>query len=158
MRNRWLHGASILTIALTAASAAIAQTSAETEVEEVIISARKTEEKLKDVPIAATVLDAAAIQDQGGVRTMQDLLANAPAVHFLDTTSPTNSEVTIRGSGTSRGTNAEAAVGLYRNGAYVGGGTVGGRSFSRLDLFDVERAEVLRGTQGAQTAACGSEY
>lgn len=149
MRNRWLHGASILTIALTAASAAIAQTSAETEVEEVIVSARKTEEKLKDVPIAATVLDAAAIQDQGGVRTMQDLLANAPAVHFLDTTSPTNSEVTIRGSGTSRGTNAEAAVGLYRNGAYVGGGTVGGRSFSRLDLFDVERAEVLRGTQGA---------
>ena len=52
---------------------------------------------------------------------MEDLLADAPAVHFLDTTSPTNSEVTIRGSGTSRGTKAEAAVGLYRNGAYVGG-------------------------------------
>ncbi|MFN9944151.1 MAG: TonB-dependent receptor plug domain-containing protein, partial [bacterium] len=89
------------------------------------------------------------IRDQGGVRTMEDLLANAPAVHFLDTTSPTNSEVTIRGSGTSRGTNAEAAVGLYRNGAYVGGGSVGGRTFSRLDLFDVARAEILRGTQGA---------
>ena len=135
-------------LATSLGSAAVAQTGAN-EIEEVVVSARKTEEKLKDVPIAATVLDASVIRDQGGVRTMEDLLANAPAVHFLDTSSPTNSEVTIRGSGTSRGTNAEAAVGLYRNGAYVGGGTGGGRTFSRLDLFDVERAEVLRGTQGA---------
>lgn len=149
MPKHWLCGVSLLTLALGASSAAMAQTATANEVEELTVTARKTEEKLKDVPIAATVLDVQAIQDQGGVRTMQDLLANAPAVHFLDTTSPTNSEVTIRGSGTSRGTNAEAAVGLYRNGAYVGGGTLGGRSFSRLDLFDVERAEVLRGTQGA---------
>lgn len=137
-----------LLLASSAGTSAWAQTRG-VEVEEVVVSARKTEEKLKDIPIAATVLDAQVIRDQGGVRTMEDLLANAPAVHFLDTTSPTNSEVTIRGSGTSRGTNAEAAVGLYRNGAYVGGGTAGGRTFSRLDLFDVQRAEVLRGTQGA---------
>jgi iron complex outermembrane receptor protein len=121
----------------------------ETEVQQVVVTARKREELLRDIPIAATVVDQAAITDQGGIRTMEDLLANAPAVHFLSTTSPVNSEVTIRGSGTSRGTNAEAAVGLYRNGAYVGGGTLGGRSFSRWDLFDIERAEVLRGTQGA---------
>ena len=145
-----LTGASLGALALACVSPAAAQQSRPvTDVEEVVVSARKTEERLRDVPIAATVLDTASIRDQGGVRTMEDLLANAPAVHFLNTTSPTNSEVTIRGSATSRGTNAEAAVGLYRNGAYVGGGTVGGRSFSRLDLFDVERAEILRGTQGA---------
>lgn len=149
MNIRRLGQVSSLAILMaTTATSAWAQSSA-TEVEEVVVSARKIEEKLRDVPIAATVLDETVIRDQGGVRTMEDLLANAPAVHFLDTTSPTNSEVTIRGSGTSRGTNAEAAVGLYRNGAYVGGGTLGGRSFSRLDLFDVARAEVLRGTQGA---------
>lgn len=119
------------------------------EVQAVVITARKTEELLRDIPIAATVVDQTAINDQGGIRTMEDLLANAPAVHFLNTSSPVNSEVTIRGSGTSRGTNAEAAVGLYRNGAYIGGGTLGGRAFSRWDLFDLERAEVLRGTQGA---------
>ncbi|MFN9847217.1 MAG: TonB-dependent receptor [Alphaproteobacteria bacterium] len=150
MNIRLLGHASTLAILMAAGTfvTAHAQTPSN-EIEEVVVSARKTEEKLKDVPIAATVLDEAVIRDQGGVRTMEDLLANAPAVHFLDTTSPTNSEVTIRGSGTSRGTNAEAAVGLYRNGAYVGGGSVGGRTFSRLDLFDVARAEILRGTQGA---------
>ena len=143
--------ASVLALVVAAAGvSAQAQTAARpNDLEEVVISARKTEEKLRDVPIAATVLDATTIADQGGVRTMEDLLANAPSVHFLNTTSPTNSEVTIRGSGTSRGSNAEAAVGLYRNGAYVGGGTAGGRTFSRLDLFDVERFEILRGTQGA---------
>lgn len=150
MHTHWLGRASTLALLLAAGGGSCAWAQAQPQVvEEVVVSARKTEEKLKDVPIAATVLDANTIRDQGGVRTMEDLLANAPAVHFLDTTSPTNSEVTIRGSGTSRGTNAEAAVGLYRNGAYVGGGTAGGRTFSRLDLFDVERAEVLRGTQGA---------
>jgi len=131
---------------LMAASQAGAQTS---EISEVVVSARKTEEKLRDVPIAATVVDAQIIADQGGARTLQELLANTPAVYFLNTSSPTNSEVTMRGSGTGRATTAETAVGLYRNGAYVGGGSFGGRSFARLDLFDLERVEVLRGTQGA---------
>jgi iron complex outermembrane receptor protein len=146
-----LGRASILAMTVAAAAGAAQAQSrpADTVVEEVVVSARKTEEKLRDVPIAATVLDATMIAEQGGLRTMDDLLANAPGVHFLNTSSPTNSEVTMRGSGTSRGTNAEAAVGLYRNGAYVGGGTAGGRTFSRLDLFDIQRAEVLRGTQGA---------
>jgi iron complex outermembrane receptor protein len=57
-------------------------------VEEVVVSARKREERLRDVPIAATVLDESAIADQGGLRTIEDLIANAPAVHFLDTSSP----------------------------------------------------------------------
>ena len=126
MDIRLLGHASSLAILLATGTGVAARAQAPSnEIQEVIVSARKTEEKLKDVPIAATVLDETAIRDQGGVRTREDLLADAPAVHFLDTTSPTNSEVTIRGSGTSRdtnrGTKAEAAGGLYRNGAYVGG-------------------------------------
>ena len=115
------HASSLAMLLATGTGVAARAQAPSNEIQEVIVSARKTEETLKDVPIAATVLDETAIRDQGGVRTMEDLLADAPAVHFLDTTSPTNSEVTIRGSGTSRGTKAEAAVGLYRNGAYVGG-------------------------------------
>ena len=109
------HASSLAILLATGTGVAARAQAPSNEIQEVIVSARKTEEKLKDVPIAATVLDETAIRDQGGVRTMEDLLADAPAVHFLDTTSPTNSEVT------SRGTKAEAAVGLYRNGAYVGG-------------------------------------
>ena len=113
------HASSLAILLATGTGVAARAQAPSDEIQEVIVSARKTEEKLKDVPIAATVLDETAIRDQGGVRTMEDLLADAPAVHFLDTTSPTNSEVTSRD--TSRGTKAEAAVGLYRNGAYVGG-------------------------------------
>ena len=113
------HASSLAMLLATGTGVAARAQAPSNEIQEVIVSARKTEEKLKDVPIAATVLDETAIRDQGGVRTMEDLLADAPAVHFLDTTSPTNSEVTSRD--TSRGTKAEAAVGLYRNGAYVGG-------------------------------------
>jgi iron complex outermembrane receptor protein len=120
-----------------------------TSVSEVVVTARRREERLVDVPIASTVLDEQLIRDQGNLTDMQDLLANTPAASFLNTTNPVNSEVNVRGSGTSRGTNAQSGVGLYRDGAYIGGGSLGGRTFTRLDLFDVQRAEVLRGPQGA---------
>ena len=80
--------------------------------------------------------------------TAQSLLSNTPGVNFANTSNPTTSEVSIRGSGTSRATTAESGVGLFRNGAYIGGGTVLGRTFTDLDLFDAERIEVLRGVQG----------
>jgi iron complex outermembrane receptor protein len=116
---------------------------------DVIVTARRREERLRDVPVAATVVDAQSIADRGGVNTVQEILQNAPGVRFFNTSSQVNSETSIRGSGTARGTNADPSVGLYRNGVYVGGGYLGGRNFARADFFDIGRAEVLRGTQGA---------
>ena len=115
----------------------------------VIVTARRQNERLLDVPTAATVVDAESIQARGGVTDVQALVAQAPSVRFFNTSSPVNSELSIRGSGTARGTNADPSVGLYRDGLYIGGGALGGRSFSRLDLFDLSRVEVLRGPQGA---------
>lgn len=119
-----------------------------TGLDEVVVTARKREERLRDVPTAGTALGADAIRALGGVATAQSLLTNAPGVNFANTSNPVTSEVSIRGSGTSRATNAPAGVGLYRDGAYISGGTVGGRTFTDLDLFDAERIEVLRGVQG----------
>jgi iron complex outermembrane receptor protein len=141
--------AAVLLVALDVASASAQTQRDSNQVQEVIVNARKREERLRDIPVAATVVDQAAIQDQGQIRTVENLIANAPGVHFLDTNSPVTAEISIRGSGTSRGTNAEAAVGLYRDGAYIGGGALGGRAFTQWDLFDISRADVLRGTQGA---------
>ena len=133
----------------TPASASAQAPADANQVQEVVVNARKREERLRDVPIAATVLDQTLIQDQGQIRTVENLTANTPGVHFLDTNSPVTAEISIRGSGTSRGTNAEAAVGLYRDGAYIGGGALGGRAFTQWDLFDLSRVDSLRGTQGA---------
>ena len=121
----------------------------DTEVGEVVISARKRTERLRDVPVAASVIGADTIDSRGGLTGVKDLVNNIPSVAFGDTSTPLTSEISIRGSGTSRGTSAGSGVGLYRSGAYVGGGQQGGRTFSRFDLFDISQIEALRGTQGA---------
>ena len=120
-----------------------------TEIGEVIVTARKRNERLRDVPVSASVVEGSEILERGGLQGVKDLVTSLPSVAFGDTSTPLTSEVSIRGSGTSRGTSAESGVGLYRDGAYVGGGAQGGRTFSRFDLFDVSQIEVLRGTQGA---------
>lgn len=149
-RSNILARASIMAITCALAAPAFAQTSADaTEIDELVITARKREETLRDVPVAATAIGAEQIQLLGGLSNTQALLANVPAVNFANTSNPVTSEVSIRGSGTSRASAADAAVGLYRNGVYIGGGYVGGRTFSKPDFFDVGRIEALRGVQGA---------
>ena len=115
----------------------------------VYVTARRRTERLTDVPGSATALSADDLQKRGSPRTARDILAGEAGVRFFDTSSPVNSEVSIRGSSTARATNADPSVGLYRDGAYIGGGLIGGRSFARVDIFDAQRIEVLRGVQGA---------
>jgi iron complex outermembrane receptor protein len=121
---------------------------ASASLEEIVVTARKREERLRDIPVAATALGADELREIGGVATAQSLLTNVPGVNFANTSNPVTSEVSIRGSGTSRATTAESGVGLFRDGAFIGGGTVAGRTFTDLDLFDAQRIEILRGVQG----------
>lgn len=117
--------------------------------EEILVTARRREEALSDIPIAASVLDGEMLLRRGPPTATRELLSGVPGLRFNDTTSPTTSELSMRGSGTGRGTSADSGVGLYRNGVYIGGGFQYGRNFLRIDMFDLDRVEVLRGTQGA---------
>jgi iron complex outermembrane receptor protein len=144
-----LLGIPAAAVARQAPAAPSADSASDTDIGEVVVTARRREEKLADVPVAASVIDQTLISDRGGNTSVLDLLAGQAGVRFFNTTSPINSEISIRASPTARATSADPSVGLYRNGAYIGGGAVGGRSYSRLDLFDVGRVEILRGAQGA---------
>jgi iron complex outermembrane receptor protein len=115
----------------------------------VTVTARKREESLREVPMAASVVDAVAIQNRGGIADTGGIVSATPGARFNDLAFSTLSEVSLRSSGTARGTNAETGVGLYANGVYVGGGLQFSRNYTRVDFFDLERAEVLRGTLGA---------
>ncbi len=119
------------------------------ELGEVVVTARRREERLIDVPVAASVVSSATLADRGGAGSTGELLSGQPSVRFNNLTSSITSEVSMRASSTARATNGDPSVGLYRNGAYIGGGGIGGRNFARIDTFDVGRVEVLRGTQGA---------
>ncbi|MGH6615914.1 TonB-dependent receptor [Sphingomonas sp.] len=116
---------------------------------DVVVTARRREERLADIPTAVSVIDAESLASRGGATDSRELLADQPSVRFNNLSSSINSEISIRASSTARATNGDPSIGLYVNGAYIGGGGVGGRYFTRLDFLDVGRIEVLRGTQGA---------
>ncbi len=126
-----------------------AATSAERESAEIIVTARRRSERLLDVPGGASVIGSGVLAERGGATNIAELLAGQPGVRVLDTASPVTNEISLRGSPTTRGTSGDPAVGLFRDGAYIGGAGFSGRSFARIDQFDIGRVEVLRGTQGA---------
>jgi len=153
VRGALMAGAA--TVALLAGGRAHAQASGAaasqdaTTVGELVVTATKREERLRDVPVAASVISSDIIEKRGIVADPGQLLQANPGVRFNNPGSPETSELSIRGSGTARATSADSGVGLYRNGMYIGGGLQFGRTFFRADLFDLQRAEVLRGTLGA---------
>jgi iron complex outermembrane receptor protein len=111
---------------------------------DIVVTARRRQERAQDVPIALSVVDATTISNTGSfnVNRLQQL---QPALQFYSS-NPRNSSINIRGLGTPFGlTNdgIEQGVGFYLDGVYVG--RVGASTF---DFVDVDRVEVLRGPQG----------
>ena len=118
-------------------------------VDEVVVTARKREERLQDIPAAGSAITAERVEDAGGILDQRTLTNLLPGVALVDNDN-VNSEFAIRGAGQAgRNVNADAAIALLRNGAQVTGGNIGGRGFARMDFFDIERLEVLRGAQGS---------
>ncbi len=115
---------------------------------EIVVTARRREEQLRDVPVSVTAITEA--QREGLVLDrMDDYLRQAPSTTLVASGPEYLSDITIRGQGSGRLGFSETATGLYRDGVYNAGGGFGGRTLSRLDLFDTARVEVLRGPQGA---------
>lgn len=159
MLNRFVAAA---VLAFVFATPALAQTASEDSqrtaksdntdadgLEAVIVTARRREESIRDVPGTIAAVTADQLESKGPVAGSGDLLNTTPGVRFNDVASENLAEVSIRGSGTQRATGADSGVGLFVNGAYVGSSTLGGRNFKTLDYFDLERVEVLQGPQGA---------
>ena len=115
--------------------------------EEIVVTARRTEEGLQDAPLAVTALSGADLENRSAVDVI-DFADVAPNVNFKSGGNISGfgaaPVVTIRGVGQSDFViNTDPAVGIYTDGVYLG------RSIgSVLDLVDVERVEALRGPQG----------
>jgi iron complex outermembrane receptor protein len=136
-------------IAQTASGPAPQADGTTSELREIVVTARRREESIRDVPGTISAVTAEDLEAKGPVAGSGDLLSTVPGVRFNDLASENLAEVSVRGSGTERATGADSGVGLFVNGAYAGSSTLGGRNFKTLDYYDLERVEVLEGPQGA---------
>ncbi|CAE7251366.1 cirA [Symbiodinium pilosum] len=118
-------------------------------IEEMVVTARKRSERLQDVPASAASLSSGFIDDVGGVSNLRDITDLVVGISINETQDASLIEPTIRGAGQARNRVSVSATGLYRNGAYFATNSLGGKNFARLDTYDLERVEVLRGPQGA---------
>ncbi len=110
----------------------------------IIVSARRREESLQDVPLAVSAFSAEKLEQMGAV-DITNLQAQTPNVTFV-VSRGTNSTLTafIRGVGQQDPLwGFQPGVGLYLDDVYIARpqGAV-------LDIYDVQRIEVLRGPQG----------
>lgn len=137
-------GGSLIALALFQGGAALAQTDdadASPGDDIVIVVANKRAESIQDVPLAITVQTGEFIAD-ARLNDVKDLVTFTPGVtgnsqdSFIDTLS-------VRGILTNDfGVGGDASISIYKDGLYQGrnGAVV-------TSLFDIERAEVLRGPQ-----------
>jgi iron complex outermembrane receptor protein len=137
--------ATILASSMPALSPALAADEAQaTGIEQVVVTARRREESLQDVPVAITALTADQLQQQN-VRTLEDMTAYAPNIKVnagRATTSTINAY--IRGVGQNDPLwGFEPGVGIYIDDVYIAR-----PQGALLDVYDVDRIEVLRGPQG----------
>ncbi len=125
-------------------TSAPAGSQAPSQIEEVVVTAQRREEKLQDVPLAVSALTAGQIESRG-IEDIGDLNALAPGLQISKTASNTTiSQVTIRGvSQINPAIYWDPAVGIYVDGVYFGKA-----QGSIFNLVDLERIEVLRGPQG----------
>ena len=136
----------IKTIALTVAVLLVpfATTSAQdgaVAIEEVVVTARKRDESLQEVPIAITAFTEATIE-RAGIERPADFVSLMPNVTIVDTANVGDTQVSIRGIVSTR--DAESTF------AYVVDGVLSTNpnSFNE-ELVDVQQIEVLKGPQGA---------
>ena len=153
LRARHLAFASVLAIGALAAPAAAQDLPASNEDAEgiaaeddggIVVTARRREENLLDVPIAVTAYGAKALEETGSL-DITDIGDTTPNV-TIENSRATNSTLSafIRGVGQQDPVGGfEAGVGIYLDDVYLNRPQA-----AVLDIYDVERIEVLRGPQG----------
>lgn len=114
------------------------------QLEEVVVTAQRTESSLQSTPVAITALDYERLE-QLGVYAVSDVDGLAPNINLVKIDkSGGGMEAFIRGIGTvETALTADPRVGIYVDEIYVSKTWA-----SVFDVTDVERIEVLRGPQG----------
>ena len=109
--------------------------------EEVVVTARKREETLRDVSAAISVVGGDQLQS-GVINDVRDLQNVAPELNVGEVVGLM--KITMRGLGNTSNTRGEDTEVTF----YVDGAVVARQEAQSMTMFDLERVEVLRGPQG----------
>lgn len=109
--------------------------------EEILVTAEARTENLQEVPVAVTAFSSTEILS-AGIQSTADFIALTPNVTFDDSFTIGNSFVSLRG--VTQINNADSPVAIV-----VDGVPQNNQKQFKMDLYDVERIEILKGPQGA---------
>jgi outer membrane receptor protein involved in Fe transport len=118
------------------------------QAEEIVVTARKKEENLQEVPIAIDVVPAEQITRQG-IDSLRKLANISSSLQFTTGFSANDTQVVIRGLRPTRGRVNSAVLldGVDISSESIG--TYGGTLLIDPELYDLERIEVVKGPQNA---------
>jgi iron complex outermembrane receptor protein len=115
---------------------------------DIVVTARRSEERLQDVPISITVFTQAQIDNRNIVNTA-DLAAYTPSLSVNSRYGAEKASFAIRGF--VQESNTSPSVGVYFADVAAprsAGGTPGGNGVGVGALFDLQNVQVLKGPQG----------
>lgn len=128
-------------LAVSAAAFFIAEAqSAESKLETMIVTANKMEENVQNIPETITVLDGEMLEERG-IRNLNELMKQIPNLYSEKTVASANA-MNFRGLQTSVFTRTNPVV------LYIDGIPQSNSYGYEASLVDVERVEILRGSQG----------
>ena len=131
-------------LAAAPASAQDATGPAATDAEEdgvIVVTARKRDETLSDVPIAVTAIDGDTLAARG-INSVREAAVLSPGLN-INSDGSGRAFIAIRGVGVTLVQTVQPGVGLFIDGIYQPN-----TAYLNNPLLDVERIEVLRGPQG----------
>lgn len=115
-----------------------------TTIEAVVVTAQRVEQNLQDVPVAVSAYGEETLR-VNRMDAMVDIAQRTPSFTATEV-NPGEPNLAIRGIGTegiNSNAGGDASVVLFVDGVYIGRGGA-----APLNLYDLERVEVLRGPQG----------
>jgi len=141
LRSKFAASTSALAVSLALAVPAWGQA-----LEEIVVTARKREENLKEIPLSISAFSAADIEKKG-FKGLEDIAFAAPGMQYSNQGGQIpgryTSAIRFRGMNVNSDSPSLQLGSLFIDGIYVLGGT------QSIPLDDVERVEVIKGPQSA---------
>jgi outer membrane receptor protein involved in Fe transport len=140
-----LLAASVLTPGVAMAQDAAASAEDEGGIEDIVVTARLTQESLADAPVSVSVVTGDQIQELG-LNSIDDFARNATGISFSQAFGRTTDRPVIRGqSNVLAGVQAgvETGAAYFVDGVYYQGDIQG------FDPLSIERVEIIKGPQSA---------